>query len=226
MRKLIEGLQHFMHTVYEGERDLFAHLAEQQQPEVLFITCSDSRISPHLITQTKPGELFVIRNAGNIVPGYHANIDSGEAATIEYAVAALGVKDVIVCGHSNCGAMKGLLNPEALASLPIVARWLNHADTTRRIVRESFAHLDGDALLDATIEVNVLAQVANLQTHPSVAARVAAGKLNIHAWVYDIPKGEVRAFESETGTFVRVSEETRPTNGANVHALVRARETT
>ena len=110
MQKLIHGLHHFQTALFGSQRELFERLAEGQSPEVLFITCSDSRINPNLLTQTEPGELFILRNAGNIVPPYGA-VQGGEAATIEFAVAGLGVKDIIVCGHSHCGAMKGLLEP-------------------------------------------------------------------------------------------------------------------
>ena len=127
MQKLIEGTRHFQHTIFDTQKALFEQLSQGQQPLALFITCSDSRIDPNLLTQTQPGELFVIRNAGNIVPTYGA-ASGGEAGTIEYAVAALKVKDIIVCGHSFCGAMNGLLHPETLGALPAVQDWLRHAE--------------------------------------------------------------------------------------------------
>src|SRR5688572_22576048 len=129
MQKLIEGLHHFQSQIFSSQRELFERLARGQTPDALFITCSDSRINPNLITQTEPGDLFIIRNAGNIIPP-HGAANGGEGATIEYAVAALGVKDIIVCGHSHCGAMKALLEPERLVNLPTVGAWLSHAEAT------------------------------------------------------------------------------------------------
>ena len=200
MQKLIAGIHHFQANVFGSEPEFYARLAEGQSPETLFITCSDSRINPNLITHTRPGELFILRNAGNIVPPYGA-ANGGEGATIEYAVAALGVKDIIVCGHSHCGAMKGLLDPTGLDELPAVRNWLGHAETTRRVIRENYKHLDGAALVTATVQENVLAQLENLRTHPSVAARIARGALHLHGWVYKIESGQVFAYDAEDGQF-------------------------
>src|SRR5688500_10819560 len=167
MQKLIEGFHHFQASIFSSQRELFERLARGQTPEALFITCSDSRINPNLITQTGPGDLFILRNAGNIIPPYGA-ANGGEGATIEYAVGALGVKDIIVCGHSHCGARAGLLHPESLTELPLVRHWLTHAEATRRIVKENYGHLSGPALLTATVEENVLVQLENLRTQPAV----------------------------------------------------------
>jgi carbonic anhydrase len=192
MQKIIDGLSHFQNNVYESHRELFEKLATTQNPETLFITCSDSRINPNMLTQTLPGELFIVRNAGNIVPP-HGAASGGEAATVEYAVAVLGVRDIIVCGHSDCGAMRGLLNPEKLNDLPVVKAWLNNAEATRRILAENYSDLSGEDLLMAAVEENVLVQVENLRTLPSVAAKLAAGTIKLHGWVYDIASGEVRS---------------------------------
>src|SRR5947208_16582436 len=135
MQKLVEGIHHFQANIFRSQRELFERLAHGQQPDALFITCSDSRINPNLITHTEPGDLFILRNAGNIIPPYGA-ANGGEGATIEYAVAGLGVQDIIICGHSHCGAMKGLLAPEGLQDLPVFAAWLSHAEATRWSVRE------------------------------------------------------------------------------------------
>src|SRR5262245_31138611 len=135
MQKLVQGIHQFQKTYFSSERKLFERLAKEQNPEALFITCSDSRISTGLLTQTNPGDLFVLRNAGNIIPAY-GSPNSGTAATIEFAVAGLGIKDIVVCGHSHCGAMKGLLNPELLRDMPAVTQWLSHAESTRRILKQ------------------------------------------------------------------------------------------
>lgn len=205
MQRLIQGIHQFQQEDFRPLKGLFEQLAHGQKPETLFITCSDSRIDPNLLTRSRPGELFILRNAGNIVPA-HGAATGGEEATIEFAVAALGVRDIIVCGHSHCGAMHGLLHPDQLAGLPSVAAWLNHAETTRRIMRENYSHLEGEKLLTATVEENVLVQLENLRTLPAVAARLKKGDLRMHAWVYKIETGEVFAYEPEAGQFVSLAE--------------------
>lgn len=200
MQKLVQGIHHFQSNLFCSQRDLFQRLAQGQTPDALFITCSDSRINPNLITQTAPGDLFILRNAGNLVPA-HDSGSNGEAATIEYAVVALRVKDIIICGHSHCGAMKGLIHPESLMELPAVAAWLRHAEPTWKILCEKYAGLTSAALLDATIEENVLVQLENLRTHPCVAEAVANGRLNLHGWVYAIETGAVLAYDPGTEQF-------------------------
>lgn len=205
MRKLIDGIHSFQANHFAGRRERFERLAEGQHPEALFITCSDSRINPNLITQTEPGKLFIIRNAGNIVPPFGA-ANGGEGATIEFAVVGLGIQDIIVCGHSHCGAMKGLLHPDALHAMPTMSAWLAHAEATRWIARQKYADLPDDAMLNVTIQENVLIQLENLRTHPAVAAGLASRKLKLHGWVYKIETGQVFAFDPECGQFVSLSE--------------------
>jgi len=200
MQKLLQGIHHFQDNVFSSQRELFERLAEGQHPDALFITCSDSRISPNLITQTEPGELFIIRNAGNIVPPYGA-ANGGEGATIEFAVVGLGIQHIIVCGHSHCGAMKGLLHPEGLTGMPMMAAWLGHAEATRRIARQKYEDRPAEALLNVAVQENVLVQLENLRTHPAVAAALAGGKLKLHAWVYKIETGQVFAYDPERGQF-------------------------
>lgn len=209
MEKLIEGIHQFKQESFRELHNLFKQLAHGQKPETLFITCSDSRIDPNLLTQSQPGDLFILRNAGNIVPP-HGAANGGEAATIEFAVAALGVKDIIICGHSHCGAMKGLLKPETVASLPAVAAWLSHAESTRRIIQDNYSHLEGDTLLTATIEENVLVQLENLRTLPSVASRLARGDLHLHGWVYEFETGDVFAYDPKAGQFLPLTAYTTP----------------
>ncbi len=206
MQKLVQGIHHFQESIFSSQRNLFQRLVKGQAPLALFITCSDSRIDPSLLTQTAPGEIFIMRNAGNIVPAYGVH-HGGEAATIEYAVAVLKVRDIILCGHSHCGAMNGLLHPESLDELPSVKSWLTNAHTTARIIRENYTHLtDPNARLTATVEENVLCQLENLRTHPSVAAAVARGELNLHGWVYKFETGEVFAFDPLKNEFLSVEK--------------------
>lgn len=203
MEKLVRGLHEFQKTIFSAHRDLFERLSHHgQDPEALFITCSDSRINPNLLTQTLPGDLFIIRNAGNLIPPFGTEV-GGEAATIEFAVAALNVKDIIVCGHSHCGAMEALENREELAaSLPLTSQWLKHADATRQIIRDNYAHLDWERRQVATIEENVLVQLKHLKSYPAVRRRLDRGDLHLHGWVYKIQTGDVFAYDVEAEAFL------------------------
>jgi carbonic anhydrase len=209
MQKLVKGIHEFQRDVFRSEREMFERLAKGQSPETLFITCSDSRINPNLLTGTKPGELFILRNAGNLVPPFGA-VRGGEAATVEYAVSILNVQDIIVCGHSHCGAMSALVEPKGLDEVPAVKEWLGYAESTRRVVQTNYASLDVKARANVAIPENVLTQIENLRTHPSVAARLARGDLGLHGWVYKIETGEVFAYETETGQFSPVLESMKP----------------
>jgi carbonic anhydrase len=215
VKKLFEGLTRFRKEQYEEDAPLFQRLASGQDPDVLFITCSDSRVVPNLVTQTKPGDLFVIRNAGNMVAPYGAG-DLSIAGTVEYAVDALKVKDIVVCGHAQCGAVTAILQPESLNALPEVKRFLEQAATTRRLADKCLGHLEGEAKIRAAIQANVLVQMTNLRTHPSVAAALAEGRLNLHGWVYDFATGKVVTYDPAEGTFVAhekaSTESTAPRN--------------
>jgi carbonic anhydrase len=207
MQKIIDGVRRFQSTVFHEQRDLFEALSRKQQtPMALFITCSDSRINPNLITSTEPGDLFLLRNAGNIVPPYGAVI-GGESATIEYAVSVLKMRNIIICGHYHCGAIKALLNPEQMQDLPAVRRWCSHAEATRRIVKERFHELSPAEQETLAIETNVLMQIDNLRTHPSVAAGLARRELNIYGWTYRIETGEVMAYEAGEARFCPLGEQ-------------------
>jgi carbonic anhydrase len=209
MEKILAGVHEFRRHAYPQSRELFEQLAaKQQKPIALFITCSDSRVHPNLITQTEPGDLFLIRNAGNIVPP-HGAPTGGETATIEYAVEVLGVRNIIICGHSQCGAMKALLSGEGLDNLPAVRAWCAHAEATRRIVKQKYHGMNGSDLAVAATEENVLVQMNNLSTHPCVAARLAAGDLHIFGWYYDIGSGEVLQYDASQGRFIEINGQTQ-----------------
>lgn len=206
MQKLVDGIHRFQRDLFSQDQKLFETLAEGQNPLALFITCSDSRIDPNRLTQTRPGELFIQRTAGNIVPPY-GSVFAGEAATIEYAVAALKIRDIIICGHSHCGAMGGLLAPEAVEKMPAVKAYLQHAEATRRIVEENYQHLtDPVKRLTLTVEENVLVQLESLRTHPSVAAALGRGELKLHGWVYKFETGEVFAFNPDQNAFLPLAD--------------------
>jgi carbonic anhydrase len=197
---LIEGVLQFRREVYPARREQFRRLAGGQAPHTLFVTCADSRIVPEMITQTDPGELFVCRNIGNIVPAYGEML-GGVSAIVEYACTALGVSHILVCGHSDCGAMKGLLAPDdpALQRMPTVASWLRNAQAARSVVEVLRPGLEGEAKLQAVVEQNVRTQLQHLRTHPAVAARLAEGKLALHGWVYDIEDGTIAAVDEAGG---------------------------
>ncbi len=203
VEKILRGLKRFKKKIFPKHRELFHKLALQQRPTALFITCSDSRIDPCLLTQTKPGELFLCRVIGNIVPRYPESI-GGVSATIEYAVGVLGVPDVIVCGHTDCGVMKGVLNPEALRPLANVSAWLDHAQPAREAMADYPGDLSDPEYLLALTERNVVEQLKNLHSHPAVAARLNQGNLKLHGWVYHIGKGIVTTYSRRREKFVRV----------------------
>lgn len=197
MRDLLVGVSQFQNHTFPKMQPRFEELASGQSPDALFITCSDSRVVPEVLTNSRPGELFVVRNAGNIV-GNQQQADLGMAATIEYAIKVLKVPQIIVCGHAKCGAMQGLLNQEALVSLPEVARWV-------LLSQPALAELGSEQAEDwltRAVQANVRLQLHNLMTFPKVAAAVDAGDLQLQGWVYDFVTGKVNVLNSDTNQFV------------------------
>ncbi|MNE06583.1 Carbonic anhydrase 1 [compost metagenome] len=200
MKDIIDGFLKFQKEAYPERVKLFKDLASQQSPRALFISCSDSRLVPELVTQREPGDLFVIRNAGNIVPSYGPE-PGGVSASVEYAVAALQVSDIVICGHSDCGAMTAIATCKCLDHMPAVAGWLRYADSAR-VVNEARNHFGPQAKVEAMVRENVIAQLANIQTHPSVRLALEEGRVTLHGWIYDIESGLIEAFDGGTGTFV------------------------
>ncbi len=206
MNELIGRVFRFETTVFPGKHALYAKLASDgQNPKALIISCADSRVVPEQIMQADPGDLFVCRNAGNIVPPY-ATQNGGVTSTVEYAVMALGVRDIIVCGHSDCGAMKALSNPAGLERMPNVAAWLRHGAAAEMVVNEGYADLDAAGRIRAMTLENVVAQLAHLRTHPSVAAGIARGEIALHGWYVDIGAGQILALDGDTGRFLQLAE--------------------
>lgn len=200
MQKLITGIHQFQKKEFRRKAKLFERLAGGQEPTALFFTCSDSRVNPNLVTQTEPGEIFVVRNAGNIIPP--SPEIGGEVATIEFAVNSLKIKDIIICGHSDCGAMKGVLNPSAIGNdLKALKAWLGHARRTGEIMQTKYSHLKDKALLSATVGENVLVQVENLKTHAFIQKALDSGDLAIHGWVYKFETGEVFYYDTDDGQY-------------------------
>ncbi|MBL8819556.1 MAG: carbonic anhydrase [Planctomyces sp.] len=211
MHDLVKGVHQFHNVGRRQHLELFENLKHGQNPEACFITCADSRILPNLITDSEPGQLFTIRNVGNLIPCYGTS-NNGEMAAVEYAVVELGIRDLIICGHTGCGAMKALMTPVdplQRPHVPSVVNWLKHADATAEIVRTHYPNLSGDELIQVTAEENVLVQLEHLKTLPVIAARFPTGDVRLHGWMYKIDTGEVFYFDSEVGQFVKFGDEPR-----------------
>lgn len=195
MARLMEGVRRFQDDNFAPRRELFSTLSKGQAPHTLFITCADSRVAPEVITQADLGEIFVCRNIGNIVPAYGEML-GGVSAVIEYAVVALRVKHIVVCGHTDCGAMKALqAGPQLIEdSMPTVRAWLRNAESVRSVVHATHGDQE-EGMLDALVRQNVLTQLMHLRTHPSVAAGLADQSLHIWGWVFDIANGQVSVFD-------------------------------
>lgn len=206
MNELIGRVFSFESHVFPNRSALYNKLASDgQSPKALMISCADSRVVPEHIMQAEPGDLFVCRNAGNIVPPF-ATQNGGVSSTVEFAVVALGVRDIIVCGHSDCGAMKALVHEEALAGMPNVAAWLRHSHAAQKVARESYPDMPDDERIRTVSLENVVIQLAHLRTHPSVAAGIARGEIALHGWFVDIHAGVVFALDGVTGRFMPVRE--------------------
>lgn len=204
MQKLVQGIHAFRTNYFASHRTLFERLATKgQNPETLFITCSDSRVVPNLITNSEPGDLFIVRNVGNVVP--RPTQPGGTAAALEYAIEVLKVSTIIVCGHTQCGAMQAVMDPSTVEKLPLVKRWLGHTEGVREIVQKRYHDLSGEELVTAAVEENVLVQLENLRGFPFIADRMERGDLNIAGWVYKIQTGEVFNYDPHQEQFVTLA---------------------
>ncbi len=205
MQKLEAGIHHFQANYFSSNRALFEQLAEAgQRPETLFITCCDSRVVPNLITTAAPGELFIVRNVGNVVPSVDRGVLGGVSAAIEYAVELLEVGNVIVCGHTNCGAIDAILHPERVAHLPFVTRWLSGSSRIPKIIGERYGYLDDEARVTAAVQENVLVQLENLRSFDFVARRLQSGLLKMNGWVFKIATGQVFDYDPLSGQFLQL----------------------
>ncbi len=203
MQQLLDGYAMFRSRVLGDYSRHFAELASCEEPRALFITCSDSRVMPEMIMQCAPGELLCCRNTGNLVPPPEETA-SGVAATVEYALHALHVPDIIVCGHSDCGAMRALLDEGQLKDLPLLRAWLCHAGPMAhafRGVMQDPRVWPADERLRVLTEMNVMAQLRSLSAHPAVARALRRGSVRIHGWMYEIPTGEIHCLDPATGSF-------------------------
>ncbi|MCU0228383.1 MAG: carbonic anhydrase [Bryobacterales bacterium] len=204
MQQILKGLKQFQREVFPHHRKLYEALSTAQEPRALLITCGDSRVVPTLFTQTKPGDLFICRHVGNIVPPYGGPY-GGVSATVEYAVDALHVKHIIVVGHTDCGAMRAVLHPEKMAGLPNVAGWLGYVSAARDIVEALYPDAPEEEKLHQLTERNVLLQLKHLETHPPVAVALARGRLSLHGWMYHLDTGDVDSYDPDTRQFVRIT---------------------
>jgi carbonic anhydrase len=209
LEQLKNGVRRFRSETYAANPELFAQaVTEPQRPHTLFITCADSRIDPNALTSTGPGEVFVLRNIGNMIPAYGEML-GGVSAVIEYAVAALGVRHVAICGHTDCGAMKALLDPSSTDKMPSVRNWLKNAQTALAVSNTLHEHdIENHSerpLIDVLTEQNVLLQIQHLKTHPSVATAMTLGNLTVSGWIYDIASGNVRISENNYLTFTSLT---------------------
>jgi carbonic anhydrase len=209
LARLLDGVRKFQREVYPERADIYRQsVGQTQRPHTLFIACADSRIDPELITQCGPGEIFVCRNIGNIVPAYGEML-GGVSAVLEYAVMELGVDHVIVCGHTDCGAMKALIQFDSLSTLPVTKGWLRNAEAALSVARSMPSGADDAAtpdLLKRLTEENVLLQMMHLRTHPSVAGKIARRKLSVYGWIYDIANGDVRIHDLNKNQFLSIDQ--------------------
>lgn len=199
--KLILGVRKFNQEKFKDMQGIFEMLSRGQYPDILFITCADSRIVPSLFTDTAPGEMFVIRNVGNIIPPHETTAISSEAGAIEYAVNALKVKNIILCGHSDCGAMKGLITPDLKKQLPTVASWLTHSSAVLEKLAEK-----KEIKVEEVIKQNILVQIEHLKTYPIVAEKIASGDLAIHGWFYKFETGEIFVYQETQRDFIPMEQ--------------------
>jgi len=205
MEKLIRGIHRFRKEYWSENQELFRRLAEHgQAPEALFISCCDSRVIPTMITHANPGDLFILKNMGNFVPPYSENpLDgTGVAAAIEYAVLHLHVRDIIVCGHSDCGAMKALYKDrKVFGGTPHIAEWLKNGERTLEVIAANYPKMSKEERLAVTSEENVLVQMENLRTYPVVQKAAQEGRLHVHAWFFEIGTGNVFGYSIEKGQY-------------------------
>ncbi len=202
MEWLVQGVRAFQKEVFAKRQEMYEKVAHSQSPHLLFITCADSRIDPELLTGSEPGQMFVARNPGAIVPIYDGEVAAGMHASIEYALAVLAVRHIIVCGHSNCGAVRGMLYPEMVAGVPAVARWLRNGEDAIELLQAEEPFPSEEARIRRLTELNVLQQMRHLATHPSVARLLEANELTIRGWVYEIHTGKVERYEANAEQFL------------------------
>src|SRR5262245_28408271 len=209
MQRLLEGVHRFRQDEFGKYQAMFRRLSRRgQKPHTLFITCADSRVLAELITQSNPGDLFVIKNVGNIVPPAQSGGEfNSTAAGIEFAVEILGVSDIVVCGHSQCGAIHALMSDQCQTNLKYLHNWVQLADPVRQLINTKYGHLhNAESRIRAAEEENVLFSIEQLHSYDCVQRKLAAGTLRLHAWFFKIATGELFAYQPEQRQFVPISQ--------------------
>jgi carbonic anhydrase len=208
MKKLIQGITDFRKNLTEENRALFAKLALGQKPDALFIACSDSRVVPNLFASTNPGDLFVLRNMGNLIPPFSANIrESCASAALEFSVFSLKISNIIVCGHSECGAMQALMQGTDPICCPHITSWLEYGKDSLDRVNNGFTVNAALAKHNQISQVNVLQQMDHIMSYPFVKERVANKQLRVHGWWFDIAHADVYCYEQSLNQFVLIDEQ-------------------
>lgn len=207
MERLYKGIHKFQSSFFKKEEEFFRRISKEQEPKVLFITCADSRVDPNLVTQSRPGELFIVRNVGNIIPPYDAIKDKNSvAAALEFAVLVLKVADIIVCGHSNCGAMKLLFQDEkGPVNMPHLMEWVSMSSPVREHVEKHYAGVTPDFRDRITEKENVLEQLKNIETYPFISQALEQNAVYLHGWYYDIGTGEILSYNPDTDKFEKIA---------------------
>jgi carbonic anhydrase len=200
LTRITQGVTRFQTEVFPAQRAMFERLRSGQDPLALFLTCADSRVNPNLVTQTEPGEIFIERNPGNMVPTY-VEFVGGVTAGVEYAMLVLKVPLIIICGHTDCGVMKALMEPGSVHGMPGVQTWMSHGEMARTRMLRQLPVASREEQLQRLTEFNVLDQIEHLLTHPSVRRRLRYGEIEIRGWVYDIGSGSIREHNPTTGKF-------------------------
>ncbi len=190
----------FRREVYPAQREMFEQLKHGQHPIAMFFTCADSRIVPNVLMQTGPGEIFTERTPGNIVPKYSDHV-GGITASVEFAILALRIPLIIICGHTDCGVVKAMANPENAAGMPALQSWMRHASDARERLLRDRPGLSPEETIRRLTEYNVLCQLENLKGHPTVASRLHTGEIELQGWVYDIGDGTVSVADMDSGRF-------------------------
>jgi carbonic anhydrase len=205
MAQLVAGYRRFRKEVYPQQKPRLSVMASHQTPHTLFITCSDLCVAPETLTQSEPGELSICSAAGNLIPAHGAGAE-GVVSAVEYAVMVLGVEQIVLCGHSDCEAMRAFLHPEKFEDLPALKSWVEHASTAIARTKQLYGHLPEGEFVERLIKENIVSQLQNLRTHPAVAVGLRNGSLRIHGWHYDIAEGAVTTYEEDRREFVPLDQ--------------------
>jgi len=210
MKKLVKGIVEFRKNILPQYRDTFVKLSSGQSPDTLFVACSDSRVVPNLFASTDPGDLYVVRNVGNLIPPCNdggVSADKSTAAAIEFAIENLNISDIIICGHSECGAMQSLIAGRENIAPPNLCAWLTHGENALRLLEKNKGFAPELELHNRLSQLNVLQQIENLKTYPLIKTRIANNQLKLHGWWFELKHADVYAYETVENKFVLIDEQ-------------------